>query len=254
VRRTRARIPRPGSTTLPLLALALIGLASAPAGAQGTLQGTVRVARLPKALPPLPVFKDGPVCGKEVPNEAVVVSPDRELANVVVSLRRPAPAQPAAAPPAPTRDATVDQVGCRYIPHVQAVTVGTRLTLLNSDDVLHNVHAHRTEGQSSLTVFNLAMPFKGQKLPTTLKRSGMMKLRCDVGHTWMSAYVAVFDHPHFAVTDAKGRFSIANLPAGEHTVELWHEPVAAGSPPTVRTVPVRISDGKVTTVEPVIDL
>jgi plastocyanin len=236
------------------LALASIGLASAPAGAQGTLKGNVRVARLPKPLPPLPVIKDGPVCGKQVPNEALVVSADRGLANVVISLRAPTPAPAGGTTPAPTQNATVDQVGCRYIPHVQAVTVGTRLTLLNSDDVLHNVHAHRSEGTSTLTVFNLAMPFKGQKLPTTLKRAGMMKLRCDVGHTWMSAYVAVFDHPHFAVTDARGAFEIANLPPGEHTLELWHEPLAAGSAPTVRTLPVRISDGKVTTIEPVIDL
>lgn len=31
------------------------------------------------------------------------------------------------------------------------------------------------------------------------------------------------DHPHFAVTDKSGRFEIEGLPAGEYTIEAWHE-------------------------------
>ena len=39
----------------------------------------------------------------------------------------------------------------------------------------------------------------------------------------MRAYVNVVEHPYFAVSDASGAFSIPNLPAGEYTVEAWHE-------------------------------
>jgi hypothetical protein len=31
------------------------------------------------------------------------------------------------------------------------------------------------------------------------------------------------DHPYFATTDAQGRFRIEGLPAGEYTLEAWHE-------------------------------
>ena len=258
------------SARLSLLLAASLAVAS-PARAGGTLTGIVRVERAPAKAAPLAVVKDASVCGKEVPDEAVVVSAHRGLANVVVSIRglkppqAPAPAPTTAPTKAPTTapttasttNASVDQLGCRYRPHVQAVPLGTRLALVNSDAVLHNVHASLEEGSRSVTVFNLAMPFKGQTLPAVLKRTGIMKLRCDAGHTWMSAYVAVFDHPYFAVTDGQGRFTIRDLPPGEHTLELWHEPVGqqggAGTP-VVTTAVVRISDGNVTTVEPTLEL
>jgi hypothetical protein len=39
----------------------------------------------------------------------------------------------------------------------------------------------------------------------------------------MAAWVGVFDHPFFAVTDEKGRFEIQGLPPGKYTVAVWHE-------------------------------
>jgi plastocyanin len=117
--------------------------------------------------------------------------------------------------------AAIDQVGCMYRPHVQAVTVGSELTLLNSDRVLHNVHGNL----GSVTVFNLAMPIKGQKLPTKLTRPGLVRLQCDAGHSWMTAWIHVFRERTFAVTDERGHFSIADVAPGEYTIEYWHEPL-----------------------------
>ncbi|HEY0713070.1 MAG TPA: hypothetical protein VGF45_10375 [Polyangia bacterium] len=231
------------------LITAALTLWAAEAAATGTLSGTVRADQAAARGKPLPIVKDAAVCGKQVPNETLLLAPDRGLANVVVSIK----GLKAPAPPPPVANAAIDQVGCRYIPHVQALTVGTKLSLMNSDAVLHNVHAVAT-GPTPATIFNVAMPFKGQKLPTTLRRTGIMKVRCDAGHDWMSAYVAVFDHPYFAVTDEKGRFSIANVPAGEHQIELWHEPIAPNGPPLLQSLTVRISDGKVTESEPVLKL
>ena len=39
----------------------------------------------------------------------------------------------------------------------------------------------------------------------------------------MRAYIFVMEHPFFAITDAKGRFHIKNLPPGEYTLATWHE-------------------------------
>ena len=117
----------------------------------------------------------------------MVVSAAGTLANVVVSLRVPRPA----APPPPTPNAAIDERGCRYLPHVQAVTVGTPLALVNSDAVLHNVHG----SAGPVQVFNVAMPIRNQRLPVKLTRPGVVRLRCDAGHTWMGAWVTASSTP-----------------------------------------------------------
>jgi plastocyanin len=203
--------------------------------ANGGVVGQVKLAGKPPALAARPVTKDATVCGSQKPSESVITGPAGLLRNVVVSLRGLKPA----AAPAPTAGAAVDQVGCRYEPHVQAVTVGTQLTLVNSDRVLHNVHGSIGPVQA----FNLAMPIKGQHLPTRLTRPGLVRLQCDAGHTWMSAYVYVFDHPYFAVTGADGHFEIKDVPPGHYTVEYWHESADGTGPGVTTTAEVTIKDG-----------
>jgi hypothetical protein len=39
----------------------------------------------------------------------------------------------------------------------------------------------------------------------------------------MSAYILVFNHPFFAVTDDDGRYAIAGVPAGTHVLAVWSE-------------------------------
>jgi hypothetical protein len=47
---------------------------------------------------------------------------------------------------------------------------------------------------------------------------------CNI-HPWMRAYVRVFNHPYFAVTDADGKFEMKNAPAGKYHIVMWHEGV-----------------------------
>ncbi len=39
----------------------------------------------------------------------------------------------------------------------------------------------------------------------------------------MSAYILVFSHRYFAVTDDQGRYRIDNVPPGTYTVLAWNE-------------------------------
>ena len=39
----------------------------------------------------------------------------------------------------------------------------------------------------------------------------------------MKAWVGVFDHPYFAVTNEKGDFNIQNIPPGKYEVVFWQE-------------------------------
>ena len=41
----------------------------------------------------------------------------------------------------------------------------------------------------------------------------------------MSAFIFVFAHPYFDVTDAQGRYRIDGIPAGTHTLVLWNETI-----------------------------
>jgi plastocyanin len=228
----------------------MTGLAILVLAAVGTISGTVRVNPVPAAGPPVKIAKDAAVCGAEAARDRLVVTPDGALANVVVSLKAPH----ALHTPAPTPNASIDQVGCRYTPHVQAVTVGTTLSLLNNDAVLHSVHAVSEGGTSPSTIFNVAMPFKGERLPTVLRRPGTLRLRCDAGHTWMSAYIHVFEHPFFAVTDQKGRFTIKDVPAGKYILSYWHEPLDDKKAAVVKTATVEVATGKDTIADATLGL
>jgi len=221
-------------------------LLPAAAHAGGALTGVVKLAGPAPVLPARKVTKDASACGADKPDESVVVSKTGGLANVVVSLRAPRPA----APPPPTANAAVDQKGCRYQPHVQAVTVGTSLALVNSDAVLHNVHG--TAG--TVQVFNLAMPIRNQRVPTRLTRPGLIRLQCDAGHSWMSAWVSVFEHPFFAVTGADGSFEIKNVPPGHYAVDYWHEPAGGKGAGVTTTAEVDVKDGVPTRADAVLKL
>jgi hypothetical protein len=91
-------------------------------------------------------------------------------------------------------------------------------------------------------VFNLAMPIKGQMLPTKLTRAGLIRLQCDAGHSWMNAWVHVFDHPHHAVTDERGHFEIRDVPPGTYTLEYWHEPIDGKGPGITKTSRLVVGD------------
>jgi hypothetical protein len=204
--------------------------------AAGSIEGTIKVDGPVLTPPAHAILKDTSVCGSEAPNEAVVVGKKGGLRNVVVFVKDAR----FSGTLAPVANAALDQRRCRYFPHVQALTVGTPLALMNNDAILHNVHAN----DAGMTVFNVAMPIKGQKLPIPMRKPGLMKLQCDAGHTWMNGWIYVFDHPFFAVTDDKGAFAIRGVPPGTYTVELWHEPADGEGAGVRTTAQVTVGDGK----------
>jgi len=191
-------------------------VAADPSG--GVIEGHVRYTGKRTSRAPVTVPKSfQSICGTTKTMPDLLVSSDKGLANVVVSIS----GVPGAKAPA-AKDITINQKACDYLPHLQAVPVGSKLTIKNSDPVLHNVHA--TNG--SRTLCNMAMPIEGQQSaapPQVLAKPGRIDLRCDAGHTWMSAYVYAFDHPFYAVTDASGSFRISGLPPGTYNVEIEHE-------------------------------
>ncbi len=106
-----------------------------------------------------------------------------------------------------------------YLPPVVVASTGASLEVINSDPLLHNVHASLL----MTPVFNMAMPLQGQHYRKELPRvSGRIRVRCDL-HPWMHAVIQTFDHPYFALTDALGSYRIADVPSGKYKLIFWHE-------------------------------
>jgi len=61
-----------------------------------------------------------------------------------------------------------------------------------------------------------------------------VRVFCDI-HSHMNAFILVFSHPFFAVTDGDGRYHIDNVPPGGYGVIAWNEGVS--SEPRPVTVP-----------------
>ena len=201
------------------LALASLLAAGAQAAAAGTITGTVTYDGKVPVLKPLDVAAE-PVCAKKhptVPNEVLVLGPGNTMANIMVRVVGGLPAGKAYPPP--KEPLVMDQQGCQYVPHVMGIMVGQPFKVLNSDGVLHNVHALPNVNQQ----FNMAMPPTRKEATASFgKEEGMFVIKCDV-HPWMRSYIGVFSNPFFAVTRPDGKFEIANLPAGTYQVEAWHE-------------------------------
>ncbi len=198
------------------LSVLLLFVLCSPAFAddKGSVTGTVRFSGDPPKNPDLhPTMQGCPTA--PLPDPGVVIGQDHGLANAVVYLTGvKSDARPGA------HDVTLDQKDCRFMPHVQATTLGSKLTVKNSDTVLHTAHARSASAQ---TLFNVATPGGLTSQAQALTTAGPIAFTCDAGHTWMSAYVYVSDQPYVTVTDANGAFSISDVPAGTYTLKSWHE-------------------------------
>jgi len=188
--------------------------ASALPLARGNVVGVVSVVGALERPKPLPVFKSRSFCGASMPNETLLVSADGRLRNAAVILR---PLNAAAITAQPIKIA-LDNQHCAFAPHVQIAPLGSELLLKNSDPILHTVHARL--GQE--TLFNIGLP-KWRQVIKRLDRAGVIRIDCDVLHTWMSAAIIVTDSPYYFVSNEKGEFFFDGLPAGVYDIEIWHE-------------------------------
>jgi hypothetical protein len=149
-------------------------------------------------------------------SEDVVVSRDSGLQNVFIYIAKGLEGLSFDAPATPVM---LDQRGCRFVPHVLGIQVMQPLRILNSDNTLHNVHAQARVNKA----FNLGMTVKMPEARRIFDAPEIMiPIRCNV-HPWMGAYIGVVDHPFYSVSDSAGFFSLRNLPAGDYTIEAWHE-------------------------------
>jgi len=120
----------------------------------------------------------------------------------------------------PAAKPVLDNVNCRFVPHILPIRAGQTVEVKNSDSTSHNAKFVFFNNDE----WNQVVPTGGSKtLQIKKAESGPSKVECNI-HPWMTAYHVVTDHPYVAVSNEKGEIKIEKLPAGvELTFKLWHE-------------------------------
>lgn len=205
-----------------VLALGLV----AQVATAGDITGTIKLTGTPAAEKEITTLD--PQCRKLHPDKLpttrfYVTGAGGGLGDVVVYLKG-ITGKSTGASAAPL---VLDQVGCEYTPYIAAAQTGQKITVKNSDPVLHNVHPTPKPGTANKEANKAQLP-KGPDLDFTFAAEEMhLRFKCDV-HPWMFSYVSVFDHPHFAVTDKDGKFTIKGVPAGKYTLVANHRKASGG--------------------------
>ena len=117
------------------------------------------------------------------------------------------------------RKARLDQRGQRFVPHVVAIGVGGTVDFPNSDPFFHNVFS-----LSDVRSFDLGRYATGKSKTVRFDKPGVVRVFCDI-HAHMSAFIFVFAHPYFDVTDGVGRYRIDGVPPGTHALVMWNESI-----------------------------
>jgi hypothetical protein len=167
------------------------------------------------ALALAPAARAGNVTGAvEITNsQDPAVRKNKDYSGVVIWLKpvgRPAP-------PAPPRREAMKQKDRHFIPHVLAVSVGSTVDFPNLDPIFHNAFSNFS-GQP----FDTALYAPGTNRSQTFKIPGIVRVFCNI-HPTMSAIIAVLPTPWYAATPPSGRFSLANVPAGDYELHIFHE-------------------------------
>jgi len=131
----------------------------------------------------------------------------------------------------------MDQRHESFVPHVLAIVAGTIVDFPNDDPTYHNVFS-----LSKAKPFDLGRYAAGHSKSVRFDHPGIVRVFCDI-HSHMNAFILVFAHRFFAVTDDEGRYKLDDVPPGTYTLVVWNE-MSRGDPPK-RTITIPESGGSV---------
>jgi len=176
-----------------------------------------------KMLATMERTKDEAICGRSKTSGRLIFGGKMGVKNAVISLEGIDHGKKETRSMRPV----LDQKGCEYEPHIMIAPLGSQLEIVNSDPILHNVHAYAAS-PGKKTLFNIAQPIKGQRTSIRqmqMNSKGIVTAVCDAGHPWMTATIIVAEHPYYAVTDDEGQFVLEDIPPGSYRLIMWHEGV-----------------------------
>jgi len=120
----------------------------------------------------------------------------------------------------------ITQKDATFKPHVLPIVVGTTVRWPNHDEIYHNVFSFSEPKQ-----FDLGFYKSETNKVVTFDQHGQVDALCSI-HTQMHCIILVMENSFYAVTDARGGYTITNIPAGTYRFKAWHERM----PPEVKNV------------------
>jgi plastocyanin len=184
-----------------------------PSGRNGAVRGRVDIGQLARVVERRPGVSDlGAQRARDEPDRARSVVYLESAPRAAFDLVEPG-------------RASMDQRNETFVPHVLAVTAGTIVDFPNSDRFYHNVFS-----LSKAARFDLGRYATGKSKSVRFDQPGIVRVFCEI-HSHMNAFVLVFAHPFFAMTDGEGRYRINNVPAGTYNVIAWNEGIASEPKP-----------------------
>ena len=204
-------------------ALAATAFTAGPKATTRAIRGRVEVKREPSSEARPSVAELGMPAARDLP--------DRRRSVVYLET---AP-QGAFEVPPPRAHAVLDQRNQSFAPYLLALAVGTTVDFPNSDRTYHNVFS-----LSKARRFDLGRYPRGESRSVRFDEPGVVRVFCEI-HSSMNAFILVFAHRYFALTDADGRYRIEDVPPGNYTLAVWND----GAVRTTHTVRVPEEGGAV---------
>jgi plastocyanin len=129
--------------------------------------------------------------------------------------------------------AVMDQQNKEFTPYVLGVEVGTAVTFPNRDQIRHHVYSFSPAKRFELPLY------RGTPPPVIFDTPGPVVLGCNI-HDWMVGHIFVAPTRHFALTAADGTARLSGLPAGPHTLLVWHPRMRIAPEKTAQQVTVDV--------------
>jgi plastocyanin len=118
-------------------------------------------------------------------------------------------------PGASLAPARMDQLGQRFVPRILVIVAGQTVEFHNSDNVFHNIFSY-----SPPKKFDLGRYPKGKSRSVTFAKAGAVQVYCDI-HSDMRGDIVVVPSGKFSMVGPSGRFRIADVTPGTHTIKVW---------------------------------
>jgi plastocyanin len=108
-----------------------------------------------------------------------------------------------------------------FQPPLVVIPVGGKVEFPNHDPFFHNVFS-LFDGKR----FDLGLYESGTTRFVQFDKAGVSFIFCNI-HAQMTAVVIALATPYFGVSDARGDVSVADVPAGRYSLQVFHSGVAA---------------------------